>query len=363
VRSVAALAGALALAMLDGCAPVPPPDVLREVARLHEAPAVRSATADAPAARARADARVTEAERALASGDPAASQLIGEEARAAYALLLVEARAVRAVDRRVRSEAEAVAAATELANLRAASQRVSADADLLAQKLEGLDAKARPDEADRPVLRASELELERFEAILTCAAAEVALERRAADAKLQALRDATTRARAELDAALREGAAAMPGRFAPIAESCLRGLTDLRVSATSAAKPRLDDALAARGLDVVMTPAGVSVRLPPAAPRRASDDRATLEALAAVPASRDVPVLVVARTSATGKGAQALARRARALAEGLVKAGHPPGLVRGPILGEGLPPRLAPTGPYAAANDAVEVLFVTADSP
>jgi hypothetical protein len=364
VRTIAIAASLAALGLLVGCAPVPPPDVLREVARLRDAPAVVTSTVDAPAARARADVLVAEAERAFAAGDPTASQLVGEEARAAYALLLAEARAVRALDRRVRAEAESVAAAAELVNLRAANQRVSADADRLAGRLEALDASARSEAGARPGARTSELELERFDAQLVCMAAELAVERRAAGPDGPALRDAMTRARGDLDAALREGEALGRDRLAPIAEACLRVLTDARsrAGAASSVEPRLDEALAKRGLDVVTTPVGVLVRLPVVEPRREPDDRVTVETLAAVGAARGLPMVVLGRCSAKGKAAQPVARRAKAVADGLVKENAPPALVRGPLLGEGLPPRLAPTGPYSAANDAVEVLFVTADS-
>lgn len=356
----ASIAAGFAVLALVGCAPVPPPDVLREVARLRKAPSVVDASSVAPAARARADALVVEADRALAEGDPAAAQFLGEEARAAYVALLADARLVRAVDRRVRSEAETAAAAEELAAVRVADQRVVAQADALAERLDALDRAASASTEVALEARRRSAELSRFEARVACAAAELAIEESASVVAPDASRAALVKLRAELDA---EPPAAAPRSLDRVADDCRDLLTALRTRPRAEAPrqdgPTLTGELVLRGFDPRETREGTLVRLAAVSGKRAPDDRARVAVLAGLAAKHGRSLVVLARSARLDEAALAVAQRAGHVFDSLLDSGRPATRVRGPIVGRGLPARLDPDGPYAASDDAVELLFVT----
>jgi hypothetical protein len=138
--SVAPLASALGLAAALGlgCAPIPPPDVLRELDQIRAAPAVVEARRDAPTAVDHAELLRLEAQVALEQGDFAAAQLVAERARTAYQVAVALARVARAEQSKVSVEAELGEAAKQLDQTDSDHQRVAADIAALEVRLGAL---------------------------------------------------------------------------------------------------------------------------------------------------------------------------------------------------------------------------------
>jgi len=124
---------------LLGCAPIPPPDVLGKVDAVRQAPASREAEQYAPTAYRQAERIGREAHRAFEQGELAAAQILGEQALAAYARAVAEARIARADEVRVPAEADADASERELAETDAALVQVEADIAALEQQLAVLE--------------------------------------------------------------------------------------------------------------------------------------------------------------------------------------------------------------------------------
>jgi len=254
---------AFAFALLGGvvaCAPIPPPDVLRDAELTAVSPAVLLASKVAPVARAHADTLVRDAQRALREGDFAGAQLLGEQAKAAYEVLVAEARLVRAEEQRQRETAAVDGQSKELAALDAENQRIAADIAALEQRLEArtLETGTSPNVADE---RARVLAQARFEARILCTAAEVLggpSVTEAASKKLAALdkiqpSDIDRRVLAEARAAVEACRAAL---------AAARG--DGNSSGPAAGGPdeaTLESDLARRGFDVLRDERGVVVRL------------------------------------------------------------------------------------------------------
>lgn len=162
------------------CAPLPLPDAVRDLDRTARLPAIEEAARAAPIARSHAAALVREAHEALRSKDFAGAQLLGEQAKAAFEVLVAEARLVRAEERRQKSEAELAGEATRLAGMDAENQRISADIAAIEHRIEALEtvtSSAREGAPQRslPAERLRVFEAARFEARVLCVAAELLL--------------------------------------------------------------------------------------------------------------------------------------------------------------------------------------------
>jgi len=360
----------LGLAMpLGACAPIPPPDVLRAIDKLATSPATRDAALVAPIARAHADALVREAHGALTAGDFAGAQLLGEHAKAAFEVLVAEARAVRAEERRQRSEAEAQAEGARLATLDAENQRVAADIAALELRIDALDQPvggalqgAAGPTAEARRMRA--FDTARFEARVLCTAAELLLKSppapeastaTASTATASTATASTAKAAARLVAldrlrdlpidhdALREAQATVAAcsHALEATRQLLAPATVPRPGASGLTAPAEDAALAAElaalGFDVLQDERGVVVRVFGHAAKAAPTEAFRSEALAAAAQKYARPVLVVHRTrDAAGAASLGSAVTGPALA-----------LLLKPLVSK----RLAP-------NESLEIMFV-----
>ena len=117
------------------CAPMPRPDVMREVDSARASAAVQEAAKAAPQAYADAELRRTQAESAFGDGDQPSAQILSEQALAAYARATVQARLVRA-QTTLADEQSRLAKATQLQNdLDAQQQRFLLEAETLETRL------------------------------------------------------------------------------------------------------------------------------------------------------------------------------------------------------------------------------------
>ena len=350
----------LGLAMpLGACASIPPPDVLRAIDKLATSPATRDAALVAPIARAHADALVREAHGALTAGDFAGAQLLGEHAKAAFEVLVAEARAVRAEERRQRSDAEAQAEGARLATLDAENQRVAADIAALELRIDALDQPvggalqgAAGPTAEARRMRA--FDTARFEARVLCTAAELLFKSPPApEASTAAAPSAKAAARlVALDRlrglpidhdALREAQATVAACSDALeaTRQLLAPATVPRPGASGLAAPAEDAALAAElaalGFDVLQDERGVVVRVFGHAAKAAPTEAFRTEVLAAAAQKYARPVLVVHRTRDTA-GAASL---------GSAVTGPALALLLKPLVSK----RLAP-------NESLEIMFV-----
>lgn len=370
------MTAAAGLVMLAGsaCAPIPPPEIVREVGRLGSSDAVELASKDAPAARAQADRLVAEAHQALADGDFAGAQLLAERARAAMQVVVYEGRRARALDRTVRADAERRASIAEIAKLDAENQGVSAEIEALQTRFESAGSSD-----DATVLEARSLAAERhrvfertrFEAKLACLASQSLLGGRSSSTATDGWGQSLEKYEARL--AKLDGEAARAGRSEGVSKAtlheatetsrlCYELLAELRAEGMTA-KPSdgLVTELERAAFEVTDEAIGVVVRtgLAPAGPRLSADSKARLIELAALGARRGVPMVLVARTSSSADVLPAAAEATTTLREAAARGGLSEERVLGPLVARGVTPRVDPGGPYRAANDDLDVIFVT----
>jgi flagellar motor protein MotB len=119
-RPLAVLCATLAAAALTACAPLPRPDVLKELERIREGAAVSMAKAYAADAFAHAEKLRALAEAAMQGGDIAGADILGERSIAAYSRAVALARIARA-------EAEGVAGRAARADAEIELQSIDAD--------------------------------------------------------------------------------------------------------------------------------------------------------------------------------------------------------------------------------------------
>ncbi len=135
MRSVIRLAVAVAVLGAGACAPMPRPDVMREVDSARASAAVQEAAKSAPQAYADAELRRSQAEIAFKDADQPSAQILSEQALAAYARATVQARLTRA-EAVLADEQNRLAKATQQQNdLDAQEQRFSLEAEALETRL------------------------------------------------------------------------------------------------------------------------------------------------------------------------------------------------------------------------------------
>ncbi|RLB60378.1 MAG: hypothetical protein DRI90_13860 [Deltaproteobacteria bacterium] len=215
-----------------GCAPIPHPEVLNQVDSVRQATATLEARKHAPTAYAKAEKLRHEARAAFANDDLAGSQIIAEQALAAYAEAVALARIVRAEGQRVGLAADATAAEKRLAALDVEHQKVAADIAALQGQLRVLrDAEpiqsSPAAKGDRERARGQAVKTLQLQARLLCVAGRLLTQSRGGTPPKE-LTDAAS-ALAELDEWLARGPAAAPIDQATRARAaCLRGLTVVR---------------------------------------------------------------------------------------------------------------------------------------
>ena len=357
----------LGAALVLGCAPIPPPDVLAELDRIRVAPAAVQARNDAPTAYDHAELLRLEAQDALERGDFAAAQITGERARAAYDVAVALGRLARAEQTKVAASAEASEAATALAGIDTDHQRVTADIAALELRLQALrEASAAgsglPDAGNERVMPVAVAAF-RLQARLLCTAARLLwLERPAsADATKasEALRALEPRLAAEPTTLSIEQAVALRA-------ACLEQLTLCRRASPSATTAgvadTLLDELAATGFGLATRDErGVVLTA-----RELFEGDALGKGVAARLASvgeiarkhPGFPLLVVLHQSTAPGGAdrELWQRRGKALSQAL---GNESATVE---LAGTAEPVVNPAGPHRASNERVEVVFVTPSS-
>lgn len=185
VRKIAlptlALAGLFSCVGFIGCAPVPRPAVLSEVAQVRGSAAAKEARTQAPASVAHAEKLGREADAAFEAGDTAGAQILGERALAAYAHASAVARIARAEAALRESSVLESKAKAELTGFDADQARVLAEAEALELRLKvAVDAQpivpsaaADPDREKARVAAARALSLQ---ARLLCSAGRLLLE-------------------------------------------------------------------------------------------------------------------------------------------------------------------------------------------
>lgn len=180
--TVAVLVAATAVA---GCTSIPPPDILAELQRIREVPASLEAKRYAPPAYERAEQLRQQAEDAFERGEHATSQILGEQAVAAYAHAAMLARVARAEEQLVAAEGAAETSDQALAELDAEHQQLAAEISALELRLKILrDAEPHlPSPAAGPKrerARREAVDAMRLQARLLCTAAQLLAQRQPA---------------------------------------------------------------------------------------------------------------------------------------------------------------------------------------
>ena len=385
-------------AALAGCAPIPPPSVLSDVERARVAPQVTEARDGAEAAMAKAESLRQRANEALAAGDYAGAQLLGEQALVAYEAVAMTARAAKALARAADATAETEASERELAALEATLQQVRADVAalegrLVSSQLAAAELAQRMGAEPAPALSAdaqdAALASELVAARLSCMTAELVRRTHAPSELEPASLDAARKLLAAAGAASAKTASAKPARAKPASakaasakaapadelavarrarEACLdaldevrRGLADVK-RATGGADALLE-ALSDAGLEPRRDERGVVVTLRGsfAGDELTAVGRSALEKLAkaAKPFAGTPLVLVVheplertADPAARGEARGRLVSSALAadLGDGAIGATLHAGMAT---------PVVDPQGKHAARNRRVELVFVT----
>jgi len=346
-----------------GCASAPRPRVLGELDRTEASPQVVAARSEAPQATARAEGLRRRAEKAHDAEDPAAAQILGEQALAAYQRAVILSSLARA-------DARATAAETKLASVEAELRQTSEiqaklDADTRAIEVRLKVARETLPEPVSGPPQSPQRELARREAAraLVAQARLLCTAARLLDAKRPSL-DAALAKLNELDARL------PTAPFAPIDEArvsraaCLRELSGSRREKVQAnpASPASDKLLSELS-DASLVPSRddrgvvITVQRPFEKDDQLSAEAAKrLGALALVAKTHpEFPLLVVVHSAVKLPEERETTRSARA-SSALREQGAPN--VAGMSVGAALP-GLDPKKPGAAArNDRLEVVFV-----
>lgn len=180
-----------AIAILQGCTPVPPPDVLAQIDRVRGTAFVVEAKELAPAGFAHAEKLRAEANEAFAAGDRAGAQILGERAMAAYAHATMLARVARAESALGQSKDEQSKAKEELGAIDAEQLRVTAEAEALELRVKVVtDAQptlaSEKSDGDREKARLSASRSLAVQGRLLCGAAQLLLAQMPADEKPKA---------------------------------------------------------------------------------------------------------------------------------------------------------------------------------
>jgi outer membrane protein OmpA-like peptidoglycan-associated protein len=121
----------LLTAALWSCASTPRPQGMKDAASTRRAPAVEQAKRLAPQAHARAELFYDKAQKAFDDGDLAGSQILSEQALAAYGRAVIQARLVQAETRRAESQARLLEAEKLLQTLDEQHKRALVEAEAL----------------------------------------------------------------------------------------------------------------------------------------------------------------------------------------------------------------------------------------
>ena len=349
-----------ALLFTAGCSSLPRPTVLAEVDRTRDAAAVKQAATLAPQAYLIAEKLRGDAEDAYKKGDRAGSQLLGEQALAAYAHADALARLARAEQRveiasqKLAQEQRAFAAIDE------EQRRVAAEADDIETRVRvARDAvplsPSEPASPDREGARLAAARALAAEARLLCVAAQMLSPQGPGPADSFKALDA-------LDAELDKHPLHPPIDSAVHQRSaCLSALTEARRPAAQAAPEAgaadaLLDELGKASLEPSRDDRGVSVAVRDAFQGTvlSAKARERLVALGQVAKTHpDFPVLVVVH-GAKARATPTDTDHAGAAAQALREAGA--ARVETKAVGDALP--IAIPGRDAKRNERVEVIFV-----
>ncbi|HVW24015.1 MAG TPA: hypothetical protein VHC69_01525 [Polyangiaceae bacterium] len=343
-----------------GCATLPRPTVLAEVDRTREGAAVRQAATLAPQAYLVAEKLRQDAEDAYKKGDRAGSQLLGEQALAAYAHADALARLARAEQRVENASQQLAQERRAFAELDEEQRRVAAEADDIETRVRvARDAvplsPTEPASPDREGARLAAARALAAEARLLCVAAQMLAPQTSSPADSFKALDA-------LDAELDKHPLHPPIDSAVrLRSACLASLTEARRPAGQAAPEAgtadaLLDELGKASLEPSRDDRGVSVAV-----RNAFDGgvlsaaaRDRLSALGQVAKTHpDFPVLVVMH-GAKARATPADVDHASAAAQALREAGA--ARIEAKAVGDALP--IAVPGHDAKRNERVEVVFV-----
>lgn len=365
------LVGAAALA---GCAPIPPPSVLSDVERARVSPQVTEAKDGAEAAMAKAESLRQRANEALASGDYAGAQILGEQALVAYEAVAMTARAAKALARAADATAETDAAERELAALEATLQQVRADVAalegrLLSSQLASAQlastqpaerAGAEPGLATSSAAKTAALASSQISARMSCMTADLLRRTHAPAESANAKLDV---ARKLLDASGDDLALARRSR-----EACLAALDDVRrglgdVKHATGGADALLEALSNAGLDPRRDERGVvvTVRGSFAGDALTAVGRSALEKLAkAAKPFAGTPLLLVVHEPLERTVDPAQRGEARGRLVSMALAADLGNDAIGATLHAGMTtPVVDPKGKHAARNQRVELVFVT----
>ena len=213
----------LGLLGLLGCATPARPQVMIEVDRTREGPAISDARKAAPQAYARAELLRKRAEQAHADGAMTTAQIVSEQALAAYLRATIEARLTRAESRFAEARLLEKQQSERLAQLEAEQQRLSAetaDLELRAKVLRDAEplAKNEPASPEREKARREAARAILTQASLLCVATRLVEPKRSALVPLLAKAD-------ELRAKLDTAAPAAIDDATALRSDCLRELT------------------------------------------------------------------------------------------------------------------------------------------
>jgi hypothetical protein len=357
-----ALAG-LALLGAVACASPARPQVLSQVDRTREGQAVIDARKNAPQAYARAELLKQRAEQAYADDDLPSSQILGEQALAAYLRATIEARQTRAEARLAEARSSEKTQAERLAQLEAEQRRLSAEAaDLelrakVARDAEPL-AKNEPASPEREKARREAARAIVTQGSLLCVSARLIDPNRSA---LGALSGKAEELRKKLDTA----APAPIDEATALRSDCLRELTLARRPRAQANPSQGEsDALLAELSRADFLPfrddRGVVVALhaPREAGKLGSKAAAKLAELGRVAkAHPEFPLLVVSHDARAGAKDDGLAAQA---VEALKAAGA--NRIEAKSAGNSTPVVPPERGGAAARNERLEIVFVSPGS-
>jgi hypothetical protein len=356
----------LVLVGLVSCAPPPRPAVFAEVDRTRVTAAAKESSALAPQAFLAAEQLRRDAIRAYDDRDRAGSEIIAEEALAAYTHASVLARLAKADDRVTATTARIAVSGQDVAALEEKQRRVAAEADDIELRFrvtrDALPvASSEPGTADREASRLASARALSLEARLLCVATQMlGPDTPGVTAAFQGLDqlDAEVQkkpTRAPLDAAVRLRAACLSeltgARRATATNAPESGATDALLEELGRAgfEPRRDD----RGVSAILREAFQGTSIMPAARER-------LTALGQVGHAHPAfPVLIVVH-AARGSTTPRDAARADAAAKVLTEAGAPH--VQAKTAGDALPVVQPGRADAALRNERLEIVFV-APSP
>jgi hypothetical protein len=172
-------ASSLSVLALAACAPMPRPEVMREVESARASAAVQEAAKTAPQAYADAELRRTHAEQAFSDDNQASAQILSEQALAAYTRATVQARLARAQATLADEQARLAKATVQQADLDSQQQRFLLEAETLETRLrvtrdaEPLPVNGPAATADREAARLAAVKAMLSQAKLLCMSARL----------------------------------------------------------------------------------------------------------------------------------------------------------------------------------------------